>query len=88
MFKTFTQEDSLRYIYNEMESEEKVLFEHKLISDPSFFHTYLEFKETISFIDSISSFEPSSLSIALIKSMSSSFQLSKTSSGEFDCFLN
>ena len=88
MFKTFTQEDSLRYIYNEMESEEKVLFEHKLTNDPSFFRSYLEFKETITFIDSAVLFEPSTLSIALIKSMSSSYKLCKIDVGEFDHFLN
>jgi len=32
MFKTFTQDDSLRYIYNEMENGEKMLFEQKLNS--------------------------------------------------------
>jgi len=88
MFKTFTQEDSLRYIYNEMENEEKVLFEHKLTNDSSFFRCYLEFKETITFIDSTALFEPSTLSIALIKSMSSSYKLCKTDVGEFDNFLN
>lgn len=88
MFKTFTQEDSLRYIYNEMDNEEKVLFEHKLTSDSSFFQNYLELKETIIFIDSTSLFEPSSLSIALIKSMSAGYQRCKINSVEFDSFLN
>lgn len=88
MFKTFTQEDSLRYIYDEMENEEKVLFEHKLISDSSFFQCYLELKETIAFIDSTSLFEPSPLSLALIKSMSVGYQRCKIDTVEFDSFLN
>lgn len=88
MFKTFTQEDSLRYIYNEMENEEKMLFEHKLSSDSSFFQSYLELKETITFIDSIPLFEPSHFSTALIKSMSSSYHRCKIDSVEFDHFLN
>ena len=71
-----------------MESEEKVLFEHKLTNDYSFFLCYLEFKETITFIDSAALFEPSTLSIAIIKSMSSSYKLCKVDEGEFDNFLN
>ena len=88
MFKTFTQDDSLRYIYNEMENGEKMLFEQKLNSDCTFFQNYLEIKETIAFIDSTPLFEPSTLSIALIRSMSASFHICKTDRAEFDHFLN
>jgi L-rhamnose isomerase len=88
MFKTFTQDDSLRYIYNEMKNEEKKLFEEKLNLDPSFYHDFLKLKETISFIDSTSLFEPSLLSLALIKSMNSGFQIYKSDSGKFDYFVN
>lgn len=88
MFKTFTQDDSLRYIYNEMENDEKMLFEQKLKSDLTFFQNYLEIKEAISFIDSTPLFDPSSFSIAVIRSMSTSFHLCKTDRAEFDHFLN
>lgn len=88
MFKTFTQDDSLRYIYNEMKNEEKLLFESKLISDFSFFQEFLNLQETISILDSTLLLEPSTYSTLVIKSMNSSFQICETQFGKFDLFLN
>ena len=88
MFKTFTQDDSLRYIYNEMKNEEKLLFESKLISDFSFFQEFLNLQETISILDSTLLLEPSTYSTSVIKSMNSSSQICETQFGKFDLFLN
>ena len=88
MLKTFTQDDSLRYIYNEMKNEEKLLFEYKLISDFSFFQDFLNLHETISFIDYTLLLEPSTYSLAVIRSMNSSFQICETQFGKFELFLN
>ena len=74
MYKTFTQNDLIRFLYNEMTSEESILFREALLNDSDLCDTYYELKSSIKLLDS----EPllltlSNFSLLKIKSFARGF---------------
>ena len=74
MYKTFTKNDLIRFLYNEMTSEESILFREALLNDSDLCDTYYKLKSSINIIDS----EPllltlSNFSLAKIKSYARGF---------------
>ena len=47
MYKTFTQNDLIRFLYNEMTSEESILLREALLNDSDLCDTYYELKSSI-----------------------------------------
>ena len=47
MYKTFTQNDLIRFLYNEMTSEESLLLQDALINDLDLCAAYYELKSSI-----------------------------------------
>ena len=52
MFKTFTQNDLIRFLYNEMTSEETILLREALLNDSDLCDTYYELKSSMNLLDS------------------------------------
>ena len=47
MYKTFTQNDLIRFLYNEMTSEESILLIEALLNDSDLCETYYELKSSM-----------------------------------------
>ena len=74
MYKTFTKNDIIRFLYNEMTSEELISFKEAILNDSDLSDTYYELKSSINILDS----EPlllklSNFSLAKIKSYARGF---------------
>lgn len=52
MFKTFTQNDLIRFLYNEMTLEETILLREALLNDSDLCDTYYELKSSMNLLDS------------------------------------
>jgi hypothetical protein len=88
MFKTFTKEDSLRYLYGEMELFEQFRFKIALESDSALRVDFYKLKEIVCLLNTNFNSDPSLVSISLIKSFASSFEFFRTKFGNFDQILN
>ena len=74
MYKTFTQKDLIKFLYNEMTSEESILLREALLNDSDLCDTYYELKSSINLLDSESLLlSPSDYSLAKIKSYARGF---------------
>ena len=52
MYKTFTKNDIIRFLYNEMTLEETILLREALLNDSDLCDTYYELKSSINILDS------------------------------------
>ena len=69
MFKTFTQNDLIRFLYNEMNSEESILLREALVNNSDLYDAYFELKSSMNLLDSEPLLlTPSNFSLANIKS--------------------
>ena len=74
MYKTFTQNDLVRFLYNEMTSEEKIFLREALLNDSDLCDTYYELKSSINLLDyEPLLFTPSNFTLAKIKSYARGF---------------
>lgn len=73
MYKTFTQNDLIRFLYNEMTSEESILLEEALLNDSDLCDTYYELKSSKDLLDSDPFLVPSDFSLVKIKSYARAF---------------
>lgn len=74
MYKTFTQNDLIRFLYKEMTSEESILLREALLNDSDLFDTYYELKSSMNLLDSEPFLlTPSNFSLANIKSFARVF---------------
>lgn len=74
MYKTFTQNDLIRFLYNEMTSEESILLREALLNESDLCDNYYELKSSISLLDSEPLLlTPSNFSVANIKSFARVF---------------
>ena len=74
MYKTFTQNDLIRFLYNEMTSEESILLIDALLNDLNLCDTYYELKSSMNLLDSEPLLlTPSNFSLANIKSYARGF---------------
>jgi len=73
MYKTFTQNDIIRFLYNEMTSEESILFREALLDDSNLCDIYLELKSSMNLLDSDPLLVPSDFSLVKIKSFARAF---------------
>ncbi|MDN5204404.1 hypothetical protein QQ008_23630 [Fulvivirgaceae bacterium BMA10] len=69
MIKTFTQNDLIRYYYNEMSEEEKTEIENALVIDPNLMEEYREISTTARLINEVE-VSPSERTISNILSYS------------------
>ena len=72
MYKTFTQNDLIRFLYNEMTSEESILLRDALLNDSNLCAAYYELKSSLNLLDS-EPLSPSNFSLAKIKSYARGF---------------
>ena len=74
MYKTFTQNDLIRFLYKEMTSEESILLREALLNDSDLFDTYYELKSSMNLLDSEPFLlTPSNFRLANIKSFARVF---------------
>ncbi|MDG1917616.1 MAG: hypothetical protein P8I29_07405 [Flavobacteriales bacterium] len=74
MYKTFTQNDLIRFLYNEMNSEESILLKDALLNDAELCATYHKLKSSMDLLDAERySLTPSDFSLAKIKSYARGF---------------
>lgn len=74
MYKTFTQNDLIRFLYNEMTSEESILLREALLNDSDLFEAYYELKSSMNLLDSEPLLlTPSNFSLTNIKSFARVF---------------
>ena len=74
MYKTFTQNDLIRFLYNEMTSEESILLREALLNDSDLCDTYYQLKSSMNLLDSEPLLlTPSNFSLAYIKSYARGF---------------
>ena len=74
MYKTFTKNDIIRFLYNEMTSEELISFKEAILNDSDLSDTYYELKSSMNLLDSEPLlFIPSNFSLAKIKSYARGF---------------
>ena len=74
MYKTFTQNDLIRFLYNEMTFEESIFFRKALLNDSNLCNTYYELKSSINLLNSEPLlFIPSNFCLAKIKSYARGF---------------
>lgn len=74
MIKTFTQDDVVRYIYEETSEEENAEIISAMLFDNELADTYASFSEIISSLD-LATKEPSNKTIDAITSYSKSYHL-------------
>jgi len=74
MYKTFTQNDLIRFLYNEMGAEESLLLKDALLNDSELCDSYYELKSSMDLINSYPHLlTPSNFSLANIKSYARGF---------------
>ena len=74
MFKTFTQNDLIRFLYNEMNSEESILLIEALVNNSDLYDVYFKLKSSMNLLDSGPLLlTPSNFSLAKIKSYARGF---------------
>jgi hypothetical protein len=74
MYKTFTQNDLIRFLYNEMDSEESLLIKAALLNDSELYASYKHLKSSMNVLDADRfKLSPSDFSLALIKSYARGF---------------
>jgi hypothetical protein len=74
MYKTFTQNDLIRFLYNEMGAEESLLLKDALLNDSELCDSYYELKSSMDLINSHPHLlTPSNFSLANIKSYARGF---------------
>ena len=74
MFKTFTQNDLIRFLYNEMNLEESILLREALLNGSDLCDTYYELKSSMNLLDSEQLLlSLSNFSLAKIKSYARGF---------------
>lgn len=74
MHTTFTQNDLIRFLYNEMNSEESSLIKEALLNDSDLYASYKHLKSSVDLIDSERfKLSSSALSLAIIKSYARGF---------------
>ena len=74
MYKTFTQNDLIRFLYNEMTSEESILLRDALLNDSNLCAAYYELKSSMNLLDSEPLLlSPSNFSLEKIKSYARGF---------------
>ena len=74
MYKTFTKNDIIRFLYNEMTSEELISFKEAILNDSDLSDTYYELKSSMNLLDSeLFLLTPSNFSLANIKSYARGF---------------
>ena len=76
MYKTFTKNDLIRFLYNEMTLEESILLREVLLNDSDLCDTYYELKSSMNLLDSepfLFLLTPSNFSLANIKSYARGF---------------
>ncbi len=79
MYKTFTHNDLVRYLYGEMDNNEAIMLKKKLRFDDDLNASYINLKKTINSIDSlVYKTNSSEFTIAKIKSFARGY--SSTSS--------
>ncbi|MBL6656996.1 MAG: hypothetical protein ISP73_00135 [Flavobacteriales bacterium] len=79
MYKTFTHNDLIRFLYGEMDNNEALMLKKTLRFDDDLNASYIDFKKTINSIDSlVYNTNSSELTIAKIKSFARGY--SSTSS--------
>ena len=88
MFKTFTNDDSLRFLYGEMELFEQICFEAALTNDKDLYKEFVKLKETVELLDTLPVFSPANFSLKLIKSFNFSFENLRLKHGNFHNYLN
>ncbi len=74
MIKTFTQDDLVRYIYQETTAEESIEIETALIFDEDLSERYNELSKTVNLLEQVQ-VKPSESSIDRILSYSKSYDL-------------
>ena len=74
MIKTFTQNDVIRFVYNEVSTEERSQMEEQLLIDATFEKTYMHYMKTKVLIQK-SNLEPSENVINRILTYSKSLSL-------------
>jgi hypothetical protein len=74
MIKTFTQNDVIRFVYNEVSTEERSQMEELLLIDTTFEKTYMQYMKTKVLIQK-SNLEPSENVINRILNYSKSLSL-------------
>lgn len=74
MIKTFTQDDLVRYIYQETTTEESIEIETALIFDGALSETYEELSKTVGLLQDVD-LKPSETAIDKILSYSRSYDL-------------
>ena len=52
MYKTFTKNDLIRLLYNEMTTEESISFKEVILNDSDLCDTYYELKSSMKLLDS------------------------------------
>ena len=74
MYKTFTKNDIIRFLYNEMTSEELISFKEAILNDSDLSNTYYELKSSMKLLDSEPILlTPSNFNIINIKSFARVF---------------
>lgn len=74
MYKTFTQNDLIRFLYNEMTSEESVLLRAALLEDSDLCTAFNELKSSMDLLNSKSALlTPSNFTLAKVRSYARGF---------------
>lgn len=74
MYKTFTQNDLIRFLYNEMGSAESILIKEALLNDSDLHASYIQLKSSIDFLDTERfKLSSSDFNLAFIKSYARGF---------------
>ena len=90
MYKTFTQNDIIRFLYGEMDKSEAELLKQALRNDTDLMFSFLNFKETLSHLERDRfKTSASTLTLAKIKSFARGFSSYKSQLiGDVDLNLN
>lgn len=79
MYKTFTQNDLLRYLYGEMDNKEVLMLKETLRFDDDLNNSFIELKQTINSVDSfLYNTTTSDFTIAKIKSFARGYSSSSS----------
>jgi len=89
MHKTFTQNDLVRFLYGEMNTEESKMLQFRILEDECLRDELLDLKQTFDLVNSATKPNPSRLSELLIASYASSYSVVKIKNhNDFDDFAN
>ena len=89
MYKTFTQNDLVRFLYGEMNTEESKMLQLRVLADKYLMDELLELQEAFDIIDLAKAEKPSRLSEMLVISYANSYSVLKlTNQCDFNDFSN